>query len=509
MTPGGLKRFLWLGAAIAALGILAMLYVGPRMTGHDVSHGAAATPAMARYHCPMHPTMVSDHPGDCPICGMRLVPIETADAPDSAASRAWTPAQGSSAESPAGSAQGKRVVYRSTMNPGEISDHPGKDSMGMEMVPEEVDEVSPTTVQRAVDGRVAVNVSEQKRQLIGVRTTPVRRQPFDRTIRAVGRITYDESRLRHVHTRTAGWVERLYANTTGQLVREGEPLLTIYSPELVASAQEYLLARRARERLAGSELAGDSSERLVSAARERLRLFHLSPQEISALERTGVVPTTMPVHAPIGGYIISRNVTEGERIEPGMNLLDVVDLSQVWVLADIYEYELPFVRVGDAVSTTLSYLPGQVFEGRISLIYPVLAESTRTAKVRVEIANRDLSLKPEMYAQVEIRASLGERLAVPDTAVISTGARDIVFVDRGDGYLEPRRVSVGVRLPDRFEILSGVTEGERVLVSGNFLIDSESKIKAAIANVSGGAPAAGPGGEGEGHSGGAAAGTPD
>jgi RND family efflux transporter MFP subunit len=479
------KQIIGAALGVAVLAVGAVLYSSLRLSGAATPSSVPAADAKAaRYHCPMHLTMVSDRPGDCPICGMRMVPIEDGEGeggePESAAHGSHPAEHGQHAAEPAGK---KKIVYRSTMNPAEVSDRPGKDSMGMEMVPEEIDESPAAGGGAAVEGRAAVKLSTQKRQLIGVRTAPVEKGPFVRTIRTVGRVTYDETRLRSVFTKTAGWVERLYANTTGQLVKEGDPLLTIYSPELVASAQEYLLARRARDRLAGSELAGASGERLLASARRRLLLFDLTRQQIAELEKSGEAPTAMTLHAPISGHLIARNVTQGDRIEPGTKLLDIAELSRVWVMADIYEYELPFVRVGQVATMTLSYLPERTFEGRIMLIHPVLSETTRTVKAHIEFPNPDFALKPEMYAQVEIRSDLGERLAVPESAVITTGTRDIAFVDRGEGYFEPRDLKLGVRLPDRFEVLEGLAEGERVLTSGNFLVDSESKLKAALAAV--------------------------
>ena len=500
--------------AIVAVGVVA--YVSRRGDGGAPSESSLTAKAV-RYHCPMHPTMVSDRPGDCAICGMRMVPIEEGESEGSGSNAA---VRGSDAQehnappaeydaSPVGHdvplaeheahsaehgtepaehaqhgaapAGKKKIIYRSTMNPSEVSARPGKDSMGMEMAPEELEESSALGGAAAVEGRAPVKLSTQRRQLIGVRTGPVEKGLFTRTIRTVGRVTYDETRLRNVFTKVSGWVERLYANTTGQLVKQGDPLLTIYSPELLASVQEYLLALSGRDRLSSSDLAGDSGERLVASARRRLLLFDLTPQQIAALERNGKAPTTMTLYAPIGGHIITRNVTQGDRIEPGTKLLDIAELSRVWVLADIYEYELPFVRLGQVATVTLTYLPARTFEGRITLIYPVLSETTRTVKLRLEFANSDFSLRPEMYAEVEIRSDLGERLAVPESAVITTGTREVAFVERGEGFFEPRELKLGIRLPDSFEVLEGLSEGERVLTSGNFLVDSESKLRAALA----------------------------
>ena len=476
MTTSKWKQGVGWVLVVAALVAGASLYVSSRPGAKAVPPATAKAP---RYHCPMHPTMVSDQPGDCPICGMRMVPVEESDCEGQGP--ACTRGSAAIASPPvAAPPDKKKLIYRSTMNPSEVSDRPGQDSMGMEMVPEEVEE-APAGGGAVVDGRAPVKISGQKRQLIGVRTAPVEKGPFVRTIRTVGRVTYDETRLRSVFSKTSGWVERLYANTTGQLVKDGEPLLSIYSPELVSSAQEYLLALRGRDRLAGSELAGDSGERLLTSARRRLLLFDLTPQQVAALAKSGEAPTAMTLHAPISGNIITRNVTQGDRIEPGTKLLEIAELSRVWVLADIYEYELPFVRLGQVATMTLPYLPARAFEGRITLIYPVLSEATRTVKVRLEFANPGFTLRPEMYAEVEIRSDLGERLAVPESAVITTGTRDVAFVERGEGFFEPRELKLGIRLPDRFEVLEGLAEGEKVLISGNFLVDSESKLKAALA----------------------------
>ena len=440
------RRVLWLGigSLLAVLAIVVAFRVIVKGSARraaadgDVAPAGAPPEKKVLYHCPMHPTMVADRPGDCPICGMRMVPIEE-------------------------------------------SDRPGKDSMGMDMVPVEVEDGEPRGA-RQVEGLAGVRIPVRKQQLIGVRTEEVKTIPFIRRIRTVGRVTSDETRLHHVHTKIEGWIEVLHVNATGVKVRKGQPLLAIHSPELVATQEEYLLALRARQAAQGETLPQivRSGEELVESARRRLLFFDLSPAQIEELERTGVPSRTVTLHAPISGYVTQRNVTQGEKIDPDTTLLDITDLSRVWVIASVYEYELPFVHVGQTAMVTLSYLPGKTFRGRAALVYPVLEGTTRTAQVRLEFDNPDLLLKPEMYADVEIESDLGERLAVPESAVLSSGARNVVFVDQGEGYFEPRAVRIGARLSDVVEVLSGLSVGERVVASGTFFIDSESKLKAAL-----------------------------
>ena len=380
--------------------------------------------------CPMHPQIISDRPGSCPICGMDLVPVSKT---------ATRPAAGA-----------------------------------------------------GVSGQGVVHLDAERRQMIGVRTAAVELAPFTRTIRAVGRVSYDETRLRHVHTKIDGYVERLLANATGESVRPGQPLLEIYSPELLASQQEFLVALAARDRMGSSGLSSVAGygEDLVASARRRLQLFDMTDTQIARLEETRSPQRTVTVYAHESGVVTMRNVTEGERIEAGTTLLDVADLSKVWVLASVYEYELPFVHHGQPATMRLSYLPERTFTGKVSLVYPAIEAATRTAQVRIEFDNPDLALKPNMYAEIELTAELGQRVSVPDEAVLETGTRSLVFVQREPGVFEPREVRVGARLADRYEILSGLTPGEQVVASGNFLIDSESKLKAAQeATPTGTAPA--------------------
>ena len=404
------------------------------------------------YRCPMHPNYTSDKPGTCPICGMNLVPVEKEE-------KATPPAAK------------KKTMYRSTMNPNEISDKPGKDSMGMEMVPFEVEEGGEVA---EVGGRVAVKISPERQQLIGVRSEKLRIQPIHKLIRAVGRIDYAEPNLSLVTLKFEGWVEDLIVNSTGRFVRKGDPLLDIYSPDLVAAQQEYLLAVKAKYLPAGSGLS------VLKSARERLRLWDISDEQVEDLERTGEVKKSLMLYAPISGFVIEKEVLQGQKVMPGENLFKIADLSRVWVIGEIYEYELPFIKPGQEANVSLSYFPGETFSGKISYVYPYLNPETRTVKVRIEMQNPGFKLKPEMYANLEIHVDYGSRLAIPADAVIDAGEKKIAFVDKGDGYLEPRELKLGVKGEGIFEVLAGVPEGEKVVTSANFLIDSESSLKAAL-----------------------------
>jgi Cu(I)/Ag(I) efflux system membrane fusion protein len=453
------------------LSVSAIVLVGAAVGGWVLVHRSdradgAGAEATVRYHCPMHPGIVSDRPGECPICHMTMVP----DGDERHAPAAPAPAAA------------KKIVYRSTMNPNEVSDKPGKDSMGMEMVAEEVVGTA-APGGGAVTGLATVRIPAPKRQLIGVKTEEVSFRPLVRTIRAVGRVAADETRLRQVHTKIAGYVETLFANATGETVHRGQPLLSIYSPELLASQQEYLVALKARERTAGSSLpsVAGAGEEIVASARRRLDLFDMSDDQIRRLETSGQAAREVTIDSPITGTILQRMVTQGQKVEPETALLEIADLSRVWVLAAVYEYEAPFVRVGQKAVMTLSYAPGRSFEGRVTFVYPVLDPATRTIQVRLEFDNSDAALKPDMFAEVVLEADLGERLAVPDSAVMQTGTRDVVFVDKGDGVFEPREIQIGLRLPDLYEVRGGLSKGERVLTSANFYVDSESRLKAALA----------------------------
>ena len=376
----------------------------------------------------------------------------------------------------------KVAYYRSPMDPSIRSDAPARDSMGMDFVAVYEDELSGPTI----DGRAVVSLSPERRRVLGLRSEPVVRTSLARAIRTVGRVAADERRLHHVHTKYEAYIEHLYVDYTGKFVTMGEPLASLYSPELVATQQEYLLAWRARKQLASSTIpsVAQGGVDLLEAARQRLLLWDIRPADIARLEASGEVRRTLDLYSPVSGYVTEKMALHGMRVTPVDTLFDIADLSHLWVLADVYESDLPAVQVGMPATLTLSYLPGQTWRGSVTYIAPTVEEKTRTVKVRVEVDNRDGKLKPEMFADVVLESGLGVGLVVPTSALLKTGERTLVFVDLGDGRLEPREVQVGPKVAQGVQVLGGVSEGERVVTAANFLLDSESSLKAALAVIS-------------------------
>lgn len=331
-----------------------------------------------------------------------------------------------------------------------------------------------------------IEIAPEKQQLIGVRTLKVAARPLSRTIRTVGRIEYDEKKLATVNTKVDGWIEKLFVNYTGRHVQRGEPLAEIYSPELLATQKEFLnLLRWTKSATGGASaelermLAADAAA-ILDAARERLRLWDITDEEIRRIEETGRPVRTLTIYSPVTGYVVQKTALQGMRVAPGEKLFDVADLSTLWIVADIYEYELPLVTVGQAARIRLSYFPGKEFPSRIEYIYPALSPDTRTAKVRFTIPNPSGQVKPQMFTDVELEIGLGKRLAVPEDAVIDTGERQIVYVHRGEGYFEPREVSLGLKADGLVEVTRGLKAGEEVASSASFLIDSEAKLKGVV-----------------------------
>jgi len=332
-----------------------------------------------------------------------------------------------------------------------------------------------------------IALSPERLQAIGVKFELAKRRAVERSIRTVGQVEIDERRLVHVNIKLEGWIDQLFVNSTGERVRKGKILLTLYSPDLVATQTEYLLALKSQQTLGQSAFpeVAERAKALLDVTRRRLKLWDITQDHLDDLERTGEVQRTLPIHAPLSGTVIKKVALAGMYVKPGEELYTIADLSQIWITADVYESELPFVKVGQMAMVSLSYDPGTILQGRIVFIYPVLDPQTRTGKVRLELANPGEQLKPGMYANVDLKAALGTRLFVPTEAILDSGDRQVMFIHLGEGRLEWRAVKLGVRAGEWVEVLEGVKEGEHIVTSANFLIDSESQLKAAVGGMKG------------------------
>lgn len=373
------------------------------------------------------------------------------------------------------------AYYTCPMHPSVKQPAPGKCPIcGMEL--------TAVTKRDAASGIIVVD--SERRQAIGVKTALVGTRPFDRTIRAVAKTTYDESRVRDVTLKLGGFVERLAVNTTGQPVRAGQQLLALYSPELYAAQNELLLAVES-QRAASASSAPGRADYLVDGAKRRLELWGFSRAQVDEIARTGKAIERMPVLSPYGGYVIEKNVVEGASVAAGERIFRIAALEVIWVEADVYERDLESVSVGQKVTVTFPYLPGEAREGKVSYVYPYLAPETRTGKIRIELANPKLDLKPEMFANVELHVEGGEKLVVPADSVVDSGARKLVFLDLGEGRIKPQEIKTAEANDEWIEVLEGVKEGDRIVTAANFLIASESRIRSAAESWGGGGDHAG------------------
>jgi RND family efflux transporter MFP subunit len=342
----------------------------------------------------------------------------------------------------------------------------------------------------------AIFVPPEKQQLIGMRSVPAEMGTLTKEIRITGKVTYDETHQTHIHSKVSGYIEEVFADSVGKQVRTGDPLFTIYSPDLLATEQDYLLALKSRDLLRNSTVASAAtgSENLIAAAKERLRLWDVSDQEIQSLETEGKVKRAITVYSPVSGVVMERAAYHhGTFVDPSKALFMIVDLSHVWILGEVYETDLPLVRVGQAAQVELPYSGGgRKINGHVEFIYPFLDPKTRTVQIRMEFANPDLSLKPEMFTNITMSAALGRQVLIPQDALMDTGSEQYVFVDKGNGYVEPRKVKASGDAGEKVGIQEGLKPGEKVVTGANFIIDSESRLKGAFAGM--GAPSQPPAG---------------
>ena len=382
----------------------------------------------------------------------------------------------------AAAAERKPLYYIDAMHPWYKSDKPGiAPDCGMKLTPVYQGEQSKYEGHDLPPG--AVQITPEKQQLIGVEYGTVQYAASTDSITAAARVAVDETRLAKVQSKLEGWIDRVFIDFTGQLIQKGAPLLTIYSPEALATQQEYLLAMKAQHLMHDNPVheMQASTDDLVAAAKRRLELWDISDAQIDQIARTGETLKNITLYAPISGFVMERNAYPKQRVNADTVLYTVADLSSVWVIADVFEYEAAGIHVGQPATLTLDYLPGRVFHGRVSYVLPQVDPATRTLKVRIQFDNPGYVLKPDMYGQVRLQTGGARRLVVPASAVLNSGQRQVVFVDRGNGYFEPREVKIGEQTDVGIVILSGLTAGERIVTSGNFLIDSESQLKSAMA----------------------------
>lgn len=382
--------------------------------------------------------------------------------------------------------QRKILYWYDSMNPAYRSDKPGKAPDGMDLVPKYADEKeSAASTENMPPGTVMLSSATQ--QLIGVRYTQVRRASLKRTIRTVGIVQMDQTKIARVHVKVAGWIQKVYLDYIGKLVKKGQPLFTLYSPDLVSTQQEYLIALRGQQYLSKapySDVAA-GADSLLRATRDRLRLWDISDAQVNALEKSGKVERDMTLYSPINGFVMTRNAYEQTYVTPETDLYEIADLSTIWVNVDIYEYEAPYVHLGQAASMQLSYFPGRTYRGRVDYVYPTLDPATRTVKVRLVFPNPGYELRPNMYATVQLDIDYGVQTLVPSEAVLNSGMRQVVFIARPDGYFEPREIKVGDQFDGQYAVLAGLKPGEKIVASGNFLIDSESRLGTAMQGMAG------------------------
>jgi RND family efflux transporter MFP subunit len=484
-SPNGRPRSHALAFGLAGLAVgavvMTLLLVNPfrlraldALRQHLLGAGSPAATAEAKqlWTCSMHPQIIEDHPGTCPICGMTLVPI-----------RGATPSPGdhaASAATPPSAKAGKRQIlfYRNPMDPTITSPVPAKDEMGMDYVPVYADEAD-----AAAAGGPTVTIDPAVVQNMNVLTQVVERGDLTREIRTVGYLEYDQQKMVTVTTKYPGWVEHVYVNYVGEPVRKGQPLFEIYSPELVQTEQDLISALEFARRMEDAPAdARRGALDLVSAARKRLAYWDISPAQVEELEKRGMVFRTLTVNAPSSGVVMLRMPgLEGMAVRPGMEVYHIADLSTLWLSVEAFEDQIAWLRIGSEADVTLSYFPGETFVGRVRYIEPQVSEKTRTVPLKLEVPNPRGRLRAGMYATVRFRPVVAhDAVLVPTLAVLRTGERNLVVVAEGGGRFEPREIHIAAEGENEIAVARGLEAGERVVTSSQFLIDSESNLREAV-----------------------------
>jgi len=479
-----MKRIAWIAFTVVliATSLAAGYWWGVNKSAPDASRGAEGKSAakserkVLYYRNPMAPADTSPVPKKA-ADGMDFVAVYADDAPQAQTDKP----------------KGKILFYRNPMGLPDTSPMPKKDPMGMDYIAvyegEEPESATPL-----------VKLSVDKVQKLGVKTEAAALRDLASTIRAVATVQANERSLSTVTSKFDGWIQKLYVNTTGQAVRKGEALMDVYSPDLITAQQEYLIAKRGVQTLAGASAEVQASmQRLVDSALQRLRNWDISETELQRLTQDGKTTQYLTLRSPANGVVLEKPAIQGKRFMAGEVLYQVADLSQVWLLAEVFEQDLGQVRIGQQANIRVDAYPEKIFSGKVTFIYPTVTPESRTARVRIELANRDALLKPSMYARAEFSSSRGkaQALSVPDSAVLDTGTRQLVLIQRAEGRFEPRPVKLGARGDGYIEVLEGVKAGEMVVVSANFLIDAESNLKAAFSGFGQSAEAAKPDVKGE------------
>jgi membrane fusion protein, copper/silver efflux system len=412
------------------------------------------------YTCGMHPNIISDEPGNCPICGMKLVPIKNSN------------------QSGLQQNKERKILYwRAPMDPNEIYDEPGKSKMGMDLVPVYEDEAG---------GSGIVTIDPAVQQNMNVKIETVKKKNLSGKIVTNGVLTEDETNQYIVTTRINGWVEKLYVDYTGKQVSKDSKLIDIYSPELVSAEQELLTAISYQNSVNESSLKSirESGNELVKNAMRKLELLEVPDSEVKRLIDTKEVKTDITLYAQKSGTVLEKNIIEGQKIMAGMPLLKIANLSNLWLIADIYESELSKISLGSKANISYNFFPGKSFTGKVSFVYPTIDSKSRTIKIRIDVSNHSGELKPEMFANVEIEGkTLGTYPVVPENSVIKSGMKNIVIISLGEGKFKPQEVKLGGYADGYYQVLSGLSEGMQIVISSQFLIDSESNLRSAIGQM--------------------------